>query len=77
MVASGGPIVIFRSTNRFVAGPLPLGPEPIFAVAGSVSRVTFTDAGFAFASESAKCQTDVAFRVNTPAVLLLIFTVHV
>src|SRR6185436_15267832 len=40
LVAVGGEIAMFRSTNVLVAGPEPFGPLPMLAVAGSVSRVS-------------------------------------
>src|SRR5438045_1548036 len=40
LVAVGGVIVMLRSTNVLVAGPLPFGPAVMVAVAGSVSRVS-------------------------------------
>src|SRR5262249_34463748 len=42
LVAVGGVIVMLASTKVFTAGPVPPGPEPMVAVAGSVSRVRAT-----------------------------------
>jgi hypothetical protein len=70
--ADNGVIVMFASTNRFVAGPLPPGP-----LLPEVERVTSADAGLAPGSPSAKCQIAVALAVNVPAVLLLIWNEHV
>src|SRR5262245_57227346 len=71
-VASGGLIVMYASTKRFVAGPLPPGP-----LLPDVERVTSAVAGLALGSLSTKCQTAVAFAVNVPAWVLLIVTVQV
>jgi hypothetical protein len=62
------------STNRFVAGPLPPGPLPIVAVAGSVSRVTVALLGVPV---PVKPQTAVALAVNVAALLLLMEKVQV
>jgi hypothetical protein len=56
-------IVIFASTYCFVAGPEPPGPEPIAAVAGSVSRVTET-----LLSSPEIANVVEAFAVTRPAV---------
>ena len=60
---------MLASTNRLVAGPLPPGP-----LLPEVERVT--DAVFGGALPSLKPQTAVALAVKTPALLLLIVTVH-
>ena len=67
-VAVNGEIETLASTYSLTAGPLPMGPAGMFAVAGLVSRVTVTPP---------MLQTAVAFNVNVPAVVLLIVTVHV
>src|SRR5258705_212247 len=57
------PIVIGASTYVFVAGPDPFGPEPIVAVAGSVSRVNVGPLVYV--------KTALPFAVNTPVAVEL------
>jgi len=68
----GAEMLMFASTNRFVAGPLPPGPA-----VPEVERVTLAVAGFAPGSLSAKPQMACAFAVKTPAEALLIWNEQV
>ena len=62
LFADAGVIWMFASTHVLTAGPLPFGPAPMFAVAGSVSRVSATPR---------IVRAAVAFAVVVPAVGLL------
>src|SRR3954468_6751266 len=63
-------MLTFASTNRFVT-------EPELPWVESVERVTLTEAGFAPASLSTKCQTDWAVATITVAVELVTWNEHV
>src|SRR5262249_7952990 len=71
-VADGGVITMNASTKRFVAGPLPPGPE-----IPDVERVTVAVAGFAPGSLSANDHVALALAVNVPTDELLIVIVQV
>src|SRR3954454_6994713 len=67
LFADAGVIWMFASTHVLTAGPLPFGPAPMLAVAGSVSRVSATPS---------RVSAAVAFAVVVPAVGLLMISVH-
>src|SRR3954454_23552611 len=67
LFADAGVTWMFASTHVFTAGPLPFGPVPMLAVAGSVSRVSATPRTVSAA---------VAFAVVVPPVGLLMISVH-
>src|SRR5262249_18204699 len=71
-VAVGGVTTMNASTKRFVAGPLPPGPE-----LPDVDRTTVAVAGVAPGSLSANVHVAVAFAVDVPTDERLIVIVHV